>query len=229
MTNYINQILNYLKSQSINAYLINDHQINTSHIQIESSQIISLLTGEILLEIPQNETIMDYIEYIPAIHSAIKKESDGWNPPPVSHSDSSDYEYNENEITSCGGFLCGKGITTNNKDGIKIHKCISKKDQYGWFKKTAEIVDAITGKVTDEFYGYFNDFNLTLLLKASKGLKFFLYVFDGSEKIKIQDFNAYIDNGKTSIKNGELIKECAKVNLRSNRLGEWKLLSWHDM
>lgn len=64
-------------------------------------------------------------------------------------------------------------------DGVIKHAA-TREDYFGAdaHVKYIEIVDAVTGRTTDEFYGARNYFNMTALAKATKGEKFFVYGFD---------------------------------------------------
>lgn len=211
------QLINYLKTQNIKAKKEHEFLVQTQFIEITPDYIMSMSTGEIKLEIPKNDSIMDYLEYIPAIHLATKKESEdnGWDPPPLPPSLPEDLEYDD-FVMQCGGCFSGKGTLSYITNGVRIHtRTMEKGIEYGDRKKSAEIIDAISGKVTDQFYGSWNDFNMTLVAKVSKGDKFFLFVFEKGKKIAIQQADIYALN--------------ANFVFRSNKLGEWRLIDYKEL
>lgn len=83
--------------------------------------------------------------------------------------------------------------------------------------KYIEIVDAVTGRTTDEFYGAHNDFNMTALAKAAKGEKFFVYGFDRDGWVVLFNF-IWLRIGKGDNE--------SRVTIRCNRCGEWIVTSW---
>lgn len=214
-----NTLTNYLNSKSISSIQNGDFEVKTDYITINPQFITSSITGEILFEIPQNDTIIDYLEYLPHIYSShkIECEENGWEPPPPNPNKpiSADYEYADDDILQFSGFFGGKGILTYRNENITIHSCdMSKYEQFGAYNKTAEIVDAVTGKITDVFYGTWNDFNTTVIMEADKKRKFFLHVYDKGRKIDIQQVKLFAFN--------------SEIVLLSNKLGEWRLLSWNE-
>lgn len=214
-------ISNYLQTKSIQTTKIEDFQVNTPYITITPNYVMSSVTAEILLEIPQNETILDYFDYLPAIYSSHKKECEenGWEPPtpPTPNKPNcADYEYADDDIIQCNGCFSGNGTLTYRKGDIVVHSCcMSKYDQYAAYRKTAEIEDAVTGKITDVFFGTWNDFDITLVAKAGKGSKFYLHIFSQNQKIDIQQVHLYAFN--------------SEIVLRSNKFGEWRVLSWDEL
>lgn len=214
-------ISNYLNSKSIPTTKTEDLLVATPYITIKPNYIASSVTGEILLEIPQNETILDYFDYLPAIYSSHKKECEenGWEPPTPPTPDKpncTDYEYADDDIIQCNGCFSGNGTLTYCKGDIVVHSCcISKYEQYAAYRKTAEIEDAVTGKITDVFFGTWNDFNATIIAKAGKGNKFFLRIFEQNEKVDVQQVRLYAFN--------------SRIVLRSNKFGEWRVLSWDEL
>lgn len=213
-------ISNYLQSKSIQTTKIEDFQVITPYITIFSGHITSTITGEILLEIPQNDTILDYLEYLPHIYSSHKMECEenGWKPPTPPTPDKpncTDYEYADDDILQFSGFFEGKGTLTHRNGNITIHSCdMSHYEQFAGYKKTAEIEDAVTGKITDVFYGTLNNFNTTVIIKADKKERFFLHVYDKGRRFDIQQVKLFAFN--------------AEIVLLSNKLGEWRLLSWNE-
>lgn len=123
-------------------------------------------------------------------------------------------EYQDNEIYELN-CCCFTGENTFNikRNGITQHRGTMENPRFGdeWVKYI-EIVDAETGRVTDEFYGRYNDFNMTALSKAAKGDRFFVYCGDDGDMVISQFLWLVINQDR--------------VTIRCNRLGEWRLTSW---
>ena len=71
-------IINTLKKENIPFSIPNDTTIKTEVISIHPNHIINNFTGEILLEYPEPDSIMDYLEYITAIHNSQILEAKKW-------------------------------------------------------------------------------------------------------------------------------------------------------
>ena len=128
-------------------------------------------------------------------------------------------EYPDNEINELhAGVFQELHCFNRCVDGVIKHAA-TMEDYFGAdaHVKYIEIVDAVTGRTTDEFYGAHNDFNMTALAKAAKGEKFFVYGFDGDRCTVLFTFIwLRIGTGESE----------ARVTIRCNRNGQWRVTSW---
>lgn len=131
---------------------------------------------------------------------------------------------NTGEILSCrSAWESRDKITYRNENGVLVHTIAPFAEAlYGTDDRNtlrAVIVNAETQKITDEFWGSKNDFNITLFAKAAKGEKFFLYVYDDKSRndfYMIRSFKCYLS----------LTGKSEEVEIAGDEEGNWRLVRW---
>lgn len=138
-------------------------------------------------------------------------------------------EYTKEEIFDAGGYVSAKKENvTYTMDGVTIHTAT---DGFGFEPHphfTGAIVNATSRKVTDKFYGGFNDFNMTAVAKAAKGERFFVYSIHGDNCYLVNELWLKIPNGKKKVVNASLIDEYTYITLRCNKAGLWSVIRWRE-
>lgn len=178
-----------LLNQTFGAEWIKDQILN--HIRINAEDFLEILTQEIIdnykyIDIISEETgeVLHTINLHnyngEPLSEALLLENVGAYPGAKIEKDYRKiYEVEIADETEMYGMISDRDAQCYTQNGVRIHKpgYESFWSRYS-FLKTVQFIDMVTGKITDEFYGFGNDFSQWFLAKASRNEKFAVMAYD---------------------------------------------------
>ena len=122
----------------------------------------------------------------------------------------------EEIVAVCGGLFSSKHDVTYRKNGIMVHKTndpLFQECGEVW-KKYVYLTNTDTGKVTDEFYGSCNDFDMTVIAKIARGERFDIHVTAKGGDDRVNRIHFYLGGSKIYFaqKNNKAWRECTKCD-----------------